>query len=178
MSTSTSTLTESNPTSRQISSVSSLSASQSAQPSSIARIYRQASQLFVTRRIKEALETLEPVIQRSELPRDDLNGESYEQSESRIQEQQAALIASASRGARVKIWSLYISIVNEVVEMGPDAGKQTFGASRWKHFVTMARDGSLWTEIVDVGYTGAEGDVDAEVVANLCVGRLSSTVIH
>lgn len=168
MSTSTATLTESNPTSRQISSISSLSNSHSSQSSSIARIYKQASQLFVTRRIQEALETLEPLIRRPDSSTQrQANGESYDTSEPHAQDHQPAPIATASRGARVKVWSLYISIVNEIVEMGPDVGKQTFGGTRWKQFVSLARDGGIWEEIVETGYSGVEGEVDAEVVANL-----------
>ena len=170
MSTSTATLTESNHSSRQLSSVSSLSASQPSQPSSIARIYKQSSQLFVTRRIKEALETLQPLIQStSSPPPDNIDGESYDQSESQPSDPQPPQIASASRGARVKVWSLYISIVNEIVELGWQTGKEVFGASSWKQFAAKARDGSIWAEVVDNGYAGAEGDVDAEVVANLWV---------
>ena len=169
MSTSTSTLTEYSPSPHQFASVPSLGTAQSTQSSGIARTYKQASQLFVTRRIKEALETLDSLIQRTDSPHDDVNGEAFEQAEAQSQQQHPAPIASASRGARVKVWSLYISIVNEIVEMGSDAGKHTFGASRWKQYATKARDGSIWAEVVDVGYAGIEGDVDAEVVANLCV---------
>ena len=58
--------------------------------------------------------------------------------------------------------------------MGPDAGKQAFGGLQWKHFVSMARDGGLWADIVEIGYSGVEGNVDAEVVANLYGQRRST----
>ena len=168
MSTSTATLTESSPALRQIHSISSATSIHSPQPSYIARVYKQASQLFVTRRIKEALETLEPLIQIPEpSPQDDVGGDTLEGADSQAQQRQAAPISTGSRGARVKVWSLYISIVNEIIELGSQEGKQVFGAKAWKEFATKARDASIWTEIVDSGYNGMEGDVDAEVVANL-----------
>ncbi|KAL9048100.1 MAG: hypothetical protein Q9162_007856 [Coniocarpon cinnabarinum] len=170
MSTSTATLTESSHSSRQISSISSLHASQTSKSTNIARVYKSASQLFVTRRIQEALDTLEPVIQRPETSSgDELDGDKFAAHNEESPEQQLAPIATASRGARVKVWSLYISIVNEVVEMGSEAGKKAFGAARWKQYQTKVRDGGIWAEVVEVGYSGIDGEVDAEVVANLSV---------
>ena len=57
--------------------------------------------------------------------------------------------------------------MNEIIEMGPEVGKQTFGTAQWRRFISMARDGGIWAEVVDIGYSGVEGEVDAEVVANL-----------
>jgi len=76
-------------------------------------------------------------------------------------------IATASRGARVKTWSLYISILNEVVGMGSVDGRKILGSSRWIELVAKARDGGVWEEVVREGYGGVEGNVDADVVANL-----------
>lgn len=127
------------------SSTSSLSASRDGP--SIAQIYKEASELYLTRRIADSLETLQPLLH----PRDG-----------------SAPIATASRGARIKVWSLYISILNEVVEMGQAEGKTAFGtAAKWKQLASKARDGSIWQDVVDIGYGGAESSVDADVVTNL-----------
>lgn len=147
-STSTSTFAQSDSNSSRLqSSVSSLSSQNSP---SVTQIYKQASNLFLTRRIQEALEAIQPLIQpdNSSAP-------------------SVAPIATASRGARIKVWSLYCSILNEIVEMGAEEGKRIFGAAQWKALAAKARDGTVWEEVIRDGYYGNEGEVDADVVATL-----------
>jgi hypothetical protein len=141
------------------SSISSLSASRQ-QSSQIAKAYRQAAQLFLTRRLPEALSTIEPII--SPAPQEDTNGKT---SDGELVG--CAPIATASRGTRVKVWSFYLTFLNAVVELGAEEGKHAFGSTRWKQLVSKCRDGSIWDEVVRDGYAGAEGDVDADVVVNL-----------
>jgi hypothetical protein len=145
--------------SRMLSSVSSLSSSRH-QSSQIAKAYRQAAQLFLTRRLPEALSTIEPIITPPP-PQDDANA-SYNGDLSVY-----SPVASASRGTRVKVWSFYLTFLNSVVELGAEEGKHAFGSARWKALVSKCRDGSVWEDVVRDGYAGVEGDVDAEVVVNL-----------
>lgn len=139
-------------------SLSSLSSSRH-QSSQIAKTYRQAAQLFLTRRLPEALSTIEPVItpQQSSEPYDSENGP----------QPALAPIATASKTTRTKVWSFYLTFLNSVVELGPEEGKHAFGSTKWKALVTKARDGSVWEDIVRDGYGGNEGAVDADVVINL-----------
>jgi hypothetical protein len=141
------------------SSISSLSASRH-QSSQIAKAYRQAAQLFLTRRLPEALSTIEPII--TPAPQDDTNGKSHDGELVGY-----APIATASRGTRVKVWSFYLTFLNAVVELGAEEGKHAFGSTRWKQLVSKCRDGSVWDEVVRDGYAGVDGDVDADVVVNL-----------
>jgi hypothetical protein len=142
------------------SSISSLSASRQ-QSSQIAKAYRQAAQLFLTRRLPEALSTIEPII--TPAPQDENNpGKGYDGELIGY-----APIATASRGTRVKVWSFYLTFLNAVVELGAEEGKHAFGSTRWKQLVSKCRDGSVWDEVVRDGYAGVEGDVDADVVVNL-----------
>ena len=136
------------------SSISSLSASRQ-QSSQIAKAYRQAAQLFLTRRLPEALSTIEPII--TAPPPDGPAGSAH------------APVATASRGTRVKVWSFYLTFLNSVVELGAEDGKHAFGSARWKQLVAQCRDGSVWDQVVRDGYAGVEGDVDADVVVNLYV---------
>ncbi|KAH6664873.1 peroxin 26 [Halenospora varia] len=137
------------------SSISSLSNSGSRQASSqISKIYRQASTLFLTRRLPESLSTILPVI-------------TPPSTEDTTSENELAPIAKASRTTRVKVWSLYLTILNAVVELDPDEGKQAFGSSDWRALVSKVRDGEVWEEVVKNGYGGVEGDVDSDVVINL-----------
>ena len=53
--------------------------------------------------------------------------------------------------------------------MDADEGKQAFGSSEWRALVAKVRDGEVWEEVVKNGYSGVEGDVDADVVINLLV---------
>ncbi|OCL13837.1 hypothetical protein AOQ84DRAFT_309903 [Glonium stellatum] len=139
------------------SSVSSLSSRQ--QSSQIAKAYRQAAQLFLTRRLPEAFSTIEPVITppETEHTNDSQNGD-YPA---------LAPVATASRGTRVKVWSFYLTFLNSVIELGAEEGKNAFGSTRWKALVAKCRDGSVWEEVVRDGYGGIEGNVDADVVINL-----------
>ncbi|KAF2497797.1 hypothetical protein BU16DRAFT_456912 [Lophium mytilinum] len=146
-------------TSRMLSSsVSSLSSSRQ-QSSQIAKAYRQAAQLFLTRRLPEALSTIEPVISAPE--------NEYVNGEQNGEVPNYAPVAAASRGTRIKVWSFYLTFLNSVIELGAEEGKHAFGSTRWKALVSKCRDGSVWEEVVRDGYAGNEGDVDAEVVINL-----------
>jgi hypothetical protein len=140
------------------SSVSSISSSTSSRQASsqISKIYRQASTLFLTRRLPESLSTILPVIQ----PPPPTDGSSEGTGE-------AAPIVRASRSTRIKVWSLYLTILNAVLELDPDEGKVSFGSSEYRALVNKVRDGEVWEEVVRNGYGGIEGDVDADVVINL-----------
>ncbi|KAF2100483.1 hypothetical protein NA57DRAFT_36731 [Rhizodiscina lignyota] len=148
-----------------ISSLSSNPATQRQQASNIAKSYRQAAQLFLTRRLPEALSTIEPVIAPQQGNQDgtatgsDGSGQETEST--------AAPIASASRGTRIKVWSFYLTFLNAVVDLGPEEGKHAFGSTKWKALVAKARDGTVWEDVVRNGYNGIEGEVDPDVVVNL-----------
>ncbi|CAH0049246.1 unnamed protein product [Clonostachys solani] len=134
------------------SSIASLSSPSSAKQSShISKTYRQSSTLFLTRRLPEALTTLLPLISP---PEPEENGEPVP-------------VARASRTTRIKVWSLYLTILNAIVELEPDEGKDSFGQTEWRALCSKIRDGEIWEEVVRNGYHGVEGDVDADVVINL-----------
>src|ERR1700759_4415779 len=143
------------------SSVPSLSSSRS-QASQIAKTYRQAANLFLTRRLPEALSTIEPIIT-PQTQEDDEQGHGDHQSNA------LAPIALASRSSRIKVWVFWLTFLSAVVELGPEEGKHAFGTNKWKTLVSKARDGTVWEDIVQDGYGGVEGNVDAEVVVNLFV---------
>ena len=126
--------------------------------SPISKTYKQASNLFLTRRLPEALSTLEPIL---------TNPQASDQALNEDEPPKRAPIASASRSSRIKGWSLYLTLLNAIIELGPEDGKAAFGNSDWKSLVAKARDGSIWEEVVQIGYGGIEGNVDAEVVINL-----------
>lgn len=101
------------------SSIGSLSSSSPRGTTQIAKAYTQASNLFLTRRLTEALSTLTPIIEK---PLVEDIGESPE----------SAPIASSSRSSRIKIWSLYLTLLNAIIELGPEEGKATFGSNGWR----------------------------------------------
>ncbi|KAH6850151.1 hypothetical protein B0I37DRAFT_370872 [Chaetomium sp. MPI-CAGE-AT-0009] len=141
------------------SSISSLSASNTSGrnpgASHISKTYRQASTLFLTRRLPEALSTVLPLV--SPPPSDDPNNESTE----------PAPVIRASRSSRVKVWSLYLTVLNAIAELDPEDGKDAFGGQDWRALCYKVRSGDIWEEVIRNGYHGVEGDVDAEVVINL-----------
>ncbi|EWG44030.1 hypothetical protein FVEG_05246 [Fusarium verticillioides 7600] len=133
-------------------SISSLASSTSSRhPSQISKTYRQASTLFLTRRLPEALTTLLPLITPPE----------------HVDDGEPAPVARASRTTRIKVWSLYLTILNGIVELEPEEGKDAFGNQEWRALCTKVREGEIWDEVVMNGYHGVEGDVDSDVVINL-----------
>jgi len=146
------------PSSRLLSSsISSLSSTRHGTPQ-LTKIYRQASTLFLTRRLPEALATIEPAITaRSPSEPIDDDTESAE----------LAPVATASQSTRIKIWNLYLTILNAIIELGPEDGKNAIGSKEWRSITSNVRDGTVWGDIVRDGYGGVEGDVDSDVVINL-----------
>lgn len=126
----------------------------------ISKTYKQASNLFLTRRLPDALQTLEPIIIPPKLDGDE---DQHEQSEAK----DPAPIAGASKSARVKVWNLYITLLNAIVELGSEDGKAQFGTSQWRALVAKVRDGNVWEDVVRDGYHGRESRVDADVISNL-----------
>jgi hypothetical protein len=78
-----------------------------------------------------------------------------------------APVARASRNTRIKVWSLYLTILNAIIELDPDEGKEAFGTQEWRAICSQVREGQVWAEVVNNGYHGSEGDVDSDVVINL-----------
>lgn len=72
------------------------------------------------------------------------------------------------------MWSLYLTILNAIIELDPDEGKHAFGSSEWRNLVTKVREGEVWEEVVKNGYGGVEGNVDSDVVINLYVCSIHS----
>ena len=146
------------------SSITSLSSSRHGTPQ-LSKIYRQASTLFLTRRLSEALAIIDPVITPN-APSEAVNGDS--------QAAELAPVAAASRSTRIKIWNLYLTILNAIIELGAEDGKNTIGSTEWRSIVSKVREGTVWEDIIREGYGGVEGDVDSDVVINLYVYLLNS----
>ena len=140
---------------------SSASSGRNSASSHISKTYRQASTLFLTRRLPEALSTVLPLV--FPPPSEDPNG-SFE----------PAPVARASRSSRIKVWSLYLTVLNAILDLDPDEGKDAFGTQEWRALCHKVREGEIWEEVVRNGYHGTEGDVDADVVINLYVLKLLS----
>ncbi|KAB8077068.1 peroxisome proliferation protein peroxin 26 [Aspergillus leporis] len=137
----------------QLSSTSSLSSSKVC-----SNTYKQAKQLYLTRRLRESLLSLEPIITANQAPNDQhANGDGSS----------VPPIAMAQSSLRIKTWNLYITLLSAIVDLGPEEGKATFGQKEWKAISTKVREGEIWETVVQTGYKGREGSVDAEVVYNL-----------
>lgn len=151
-----------------LSSSQSLYASTSSLPNSkqCSQTYKSASQLFLTRRLQESLTTLTPIITTTPAAAADdqptANGSGDNGSPAAL-----APISFASSNVRIKVWNLYITLLSNIVDLGPEEGKAEFGQKEWKALVAKVRDGTVWEEIVQAGYQGREGSVDADVVSNL-----------
>ena len=144
------------------SSMSSLSSSRR-QTSWIATTYRQATNLYVTRRFHEALATIGPLLSTA----GDNNDDDDEGARTGDENQAAAPIATASRSTRVKVWNFYLTLLNSIVDLGPEEGRLVFGSNKWKSLAAKVREGHVWDDVVRIGYDANEGAVDGEVVLNL-----------
>ncbi|MCJ1360003.1 MAG: hypothetical protein MMC33_010006 [Icmadophila ericetorum] len=133
----------------------------------VSKIYKQASTLFLTRRLPEAFSTIKLIISASQSP-ESVNGQDKNTTA-------PAPVAGASRSLRVKVWNLYLALVNAIIELGPEDGKTTFGSQQWRSLLVKAQDGTIWEDIVRIGYGGAEGNVDAEVVINIATLLLAQS---
>lgn len=111
-------------------------------PQAISHIYKTCTNLFLTRRLPEALATLQPVIA-----------------------DPSASIRQCPRALRIKFWGLYLALLDSAAKMGSQEGKNTWGESEWPELVGKIRSGSVWDE-ANRAY-GDEGRVDAEVVVSL-----------
>lgn len=123
------------------------------------KIYKQASTFYLTCRFLEAWVLLESL---TTVPKS-LDGSSQEDTVN------VAPIRNASRNTRIKVWSLYLTLLNAIIELGPEDGKLAFGGKEWRAIRAKTEDGTIWEDVVQAGYGGNEGDVDADVVINLSV---------
>ncbi|KAL9001563.1 MAG: hypothetical protein Q9169_000138 [Polycauliona sp. 2 TL-2023] len=133
--------------------------------SHISNIYKEASTLFLTRRLAEAYTTLEPILTSPEPSNDDRNDED--------EDERTAPIATAGRSLRIKTWSFYLTLLNAIIQLGTEQGIQELGSKQWHNIVAKTQDGTIWDEVVRIGYGGIEGKVDADVVTNLATLLLS-----
>lgn len=129
--------------------------------SEISKTYKEASELFLTRRLSEALLVLQPVITPPTQTNGNANGDEDASS--------LAPIATATQSQRIKVWTLYVTLMNSIVDLGDDEGRRDFGQKEYKALVAKVRGGEIWEQVIRDGYNGREGSVDAEVVYNLYV---------
>lgn len=134
----------------------------SASPTKLcSKTYKKASQLYLTRRLPEALANIQPLLTPSTSQDDQhTNGDTSTP---------VAPIATAAGTWRIKVWNLYITLLSAIVDLGAEEGKKQFGQKEWKSIASQVREGGIWETVVEVGYQGHEGAVDAEVVYNLSV---------
>lgn len=128
-------------------------------PSSVSKLYKHSSELFFTRRLPEAFSAIEPLVT---VPPPSRNNDHEDQDEVR-----EAPIAKASRKDRVRVWALFLTMLNAIADLGPEDGKATFGNKAWRDLVAKIQDSTIWEEVVNVGYGGVEGSVDSDVVISL-----------
>lgn len=127
--------------------------------SEISKTYKHASQLYLTRRLAESYEVIQPIIKPPTKSEDDTTDGD--------EPAPTAPIALASTSHRIKIWSLYITLLNAMVDLGPEEGRSLFGSKEYGVVVRGVQNGDIWEQVVRDGYQGREGSVDAEVVYNL-----------
>ncbi|OQO13739.1 hypothetical protein B0A48_01969 [Cryoendolithus antarcticus] len=143
------------------SSLASLSRSKSTN-TFIVKSYKAATQLYLTRRFKEAWDAIAPAVG-AETWGSNGKQDGVEDGGSG----DPAPIAQSSHGTRTKVWVFWLSLVHAVVELGTEEGKAECGGELWKVIAKAAKEGGVWSHIIARGYGGVETEVDAEVVVNV-----------
>ena len=133
--------------------------SRKSRSSEITKIYKEATSLYVTRRLADALATIQPLVTKVELEED--------ASQELEKVERSSPIASASRKSRTKVWCFYLTLLNDLTELGPEDGPAAIGNTEWETIVDKVQSGSIWDDVVKLGYGGREGFVDIEVTKNL-----------
>jgi hypothetical protein len=158
------------------SSLTSLSRSRSSN-NLIVRTYKQATQLYLTRRFREAWDVLGTIVRGDQEEGNTANNYDHGDDTNEEAALSPAPVAQSSRGTRTKVWVFYLSLIHAVVELGAEEGGREFGGTEnWRSIAKKAREGTVWGEIVARGYGGQEGEVDAEVVVNLATLLLGHMV--
>ena len=134
--------------------------------SEVSKVYKEASELFLTRQLLEALSTVQPLITVPRQP-----DEIAEEGETL----RRAPIAGATRNSRIKVWVFYLTLLNAILDLGIEEGSATFGNKTWKNLQAKVQDGSIWDEVGDIGYGGNEGKIDADVVLSLATLLLAQS---
>ena len=124
------------------------------QNSSISKIYKRASTLFLTRQLKEAHSLLTSLIDGAA----DASSNGFTTN--------IALI-DATRNQRVKIWCLYLSLIDELLKVGPVQGATFVGLKNWSSLKESVTDSTVWDYVTKQGYQGRQASVDEEVIASL-----------
>lgn len=143
--------------------------------SEISKTYKHASQLYLTRRLVECYEAIQPVITP---PHAKAEAEENRGNQSEDESKPLAPIATASTSQRIKIWSLYATLLNTVTELGDEEGKQDFGSKLYRDLVRSVQSGEVWEQVLQIGYMGREASVDAEVVYNLYIAQLNDLLVQ
>ncbi|TGZ80921.1 hypothetical protein EX30DRAFT_371938 [Ascodesmis nigricans] len=118
-------------------------------PSQIAsKAYKNSTNLFLTRRLGEAMQGLLPII-----------------------DAEPGALNQCPKALRIKLWSLYLAIMDAAAKMTPSEGKAMWGAQEWPQLVARIRSGEVWEE-ANRSY-GDEGRVDPEVIVTLATLLLS-----
>ena len=102
------------------SSLTSLSRSRSSN-NLIVRTYKQATQLYLTRRFREAWDVLGTIVRGTEGAEgeEETINNSNDDDEANLS---PAPVAQSSRGTRTKVWVFYLSLIHAVVELGAEEG--------------------------------------------------------
>nr|OQO21027.1 hypothetical protein B0A51_11862 [Rachicladosporium sp. CCFEE 5018] len=143
------------------SSLASLSRSKSTN-TFIVKSYKAATQLYLTRRFKEAWDAIAPAVGAETWGS---NGKQDGVEDGGLGD--PAPIAQSSHGTKTKVWVFWLSLVHAVVELGAEEGKAEVGGDLWKAIAKAAREGGVWGHIIARGYGAVETEVDAEVVVNV-----------
>ena len=122
--------------------------------SQVSKIYKEASELYLTRNFTEAFNTIEQLVRVPHCTDDETVSPT-------------APVSTASKNSRVKVWVLYLALLDAILKLGPEEAKASFETKTWTDINKKAQDGGIWDEVVAIGYGGVQGKVDAEVVSSL-----------
>lgn len=126
----------------------------------LSRRYRKARNLFLTQQFTQAFEETTLLLE----PHDAFEDIVETGREDTVV---GAPVSFAKRSLRVKVWSLYLTLLSTFMGAGTQKASAWIGAQTWESLDTSLRSGSIWQRVVEVGYAGDELALDHEVIVAL-----------
>jgi len=76
-------------------------------------------------------------------------------------------VTTAKSSLRVKVWVLYLKLLDALIGSGSNERVAEFGRATWREITSRVQDSTIWKQVLQDGYGGILANVEAEVVWKL-----------
>lgn len=121
----------------------------------ISKVYEHAKSLYASKELVQAYNALQPLVTPSNFQSNELTFDT-------------APVADAKHSQRVKVWSLYCNLVQDILATDYDLGTAKFSNATYEYVKSQA-EGTVWDYVIQVGYGGRLSAVDSATVIHMSV---------